>query len=233
MGKRGPIAILVVVCLLLAMASFAIAAPRAQDIIVPGGPRGDIQSLYRSFDGGAYEAPVVSLAPFDEDTGAAITIDVVHHETHEGEMWHAESTSASVANNASVDLLFHAGGGVEPHSVFEVLAGGQVTVSLYESPVISNTGIALAYYNMNRTITETAHSQIYLTPVLTSTGSVALVNARLLPGGTSPQTRVGGGIRQGTEWILAPGKYYLLRVTNTSGSATAVNMIMEWYEEQQ
>ncbi len=235
MRYRPALMAIVAACVLVAAlwAGVLIASPPAQDVIVPMGTTGDIQQLYRSFDGGAWEAPVVSLAPFDDATGAAVTIDVVHHETHEGEMWHAERTVTGVSDAASVNLLLHVGGAVDAHAVFEVLASGQVTVSLFESPTINTLGTAVAVYNMNRNITDTAHSQLYHTPVITTTGTTALVNGRLLPGGNSPTTRVGGGIRQNTEWILAPGKYYLLRVTNTSGSSAAINTVVEWYEEAQ
>lgn len=118
------------------------------DIILQDGRRTDLQIAYRSFDVGAYEAPVMTLAPADATTGAALVIETLHH-----------------------------------------------------------------------------------TPTVTATGSVALVNGRILPGGNSPQTRVGDGIRQGVEWILAPAAGYLLRVTNTSGAAIACNVALEWYEE--
>lgn len=55
----------------------------------------------------------------DNTTGAPQTIDTVHHEVHEGEMFHASHTNGSVANGASVDLLLSTGY-KECHTVFEV-----------------------------------------------------------------------------------------------------------------
>jgi len=69
------------------------------------------------------------------------------------------------------------------------------------------------------------------TPTVTATGTVTLVNGRILPGGNSPTTRVGGGIRSGAERILKPSTKYLMRVNNSSGSTIAVNVVLEWYEE--
>lgn len=202
-----------------------------QDVITTDGPlTTGMARLYRDF--GDFQTETIALAPFDETTGAALVISTEHHEVHEGEMWHAERTVASVADGATTDLLVRVGGLYEAHTVFEVLASGQVTVSLYESPTVGSEGVEMDVYNMRRTVTETAHSHVFHTPTITSTGSVALVNGRLLPGGTSPTTRVGGGIRQGVEWILAPGTYYLLRVRNNSGAAATINTIMEWYEEE-
>lgn len=201
------------------------------DIIVQGGPRGDIEQLYRQFDDGAYEALTVALAPFDETTGAALVIDTVHHEVHEGEMFHASHTNGSVSNGANVDVLLATGAAVETHASWEVFAGGQVTIYLYEAPTVSANGTALTVYNMKRDSLNAPDGLLYHTPTVSATGSVALVNGRILPGGTSPTTRVGGGIRSGAEWILAPDTLYLLRVANTSGGTIAVNVVLEWYEE--
>ncbi len=199
------------------------------DVIEQSGRRGDLQTLYRSFDNGAYEAPTVALAPYDETTGAALTIDIVHHEVHEGEMFHVAHTNASVSNGASVDVLLVTGA-KEAHTVWEVFAGGLVSVYLYEGPT-ATPGTALNAYNMKRTSTREPTATVTHTPTGITTGSVALVNGRILPGGNSPTTRVGGGIRAGSEWILKPATKYLLRVNNGSGGAIPINVVLEWYEE--
>lgn len=183
--------------------------------------------LYRDF--GTYEAQVMAIAPFDETTGAALMIDVVHHEVHEGEMFHAAYTNASVSNGANVDLQITTGL-KEAHTSWEVFAGGQVTVSLYEAPTTS-AGTAVTAYNMKRLSANVPLSAVVHTPTVSATGSITLVNGRILPGGTSPTTRVGGGIRSGSEWILKPSTKYMMRVNNSSGGTIAVNVVLEWYEE--
>lgn len=227
--KRAVRPIVIGLVLVAALAGgIAVARPVAQDVLLPGGPAGG-NTLYRDF--GTYQAQTVSLAPFDEETGASIGIDIVHHEVHEGEMRHGGYTVSSLGNGASLDLLLDVGA-VDAHSTWEVFAGGQVAVSLWESPTVGSLGTALPVWNMNRSVTTTAASALYHTPSVTATGTITLVNARILPGGTSPTTRVGGGIRSGAEWILAPETAYLMRVTNTSGGSIAVNVVTEWYEEE-
>lgn len=226
--KAGRALIVAVVLVAALAAGVAIGRPAQQDVIVPGGPVGGMAQLYRDF--GDYQAQVVSLAPFDDQTGGAIVMDVVHHEVHEGEMRHGGYTVTSLGNGANLELLLDVGA-VDAHSTWEVFAGGQVVVSLWESPTVGSLGTALPVWNMNRTVTTTAASALYHTPSVTATGTITLVNARILPGGTSPTTRVGGGIRSGAEWILAPETAYLMRVTNTSGGSIAVNVVTEWYEE--
>jgi len=186
--------------------------------------------LYRDF--GTYEAQVMALAPFDEMTGAALVIDTIHHEVHEGEMFHASHTNGSVSNGAKVDMLLVTGAAVETHVSWEVFAGGQVTVYLYEGATTSANGTAITVYNMKRNSLNAPDGVVTHTPTVTATGTTALVNGRILPGGTSPTTRVGGGIRSGAEWILKPGTKYLMRITNTSGGTIAINVALEWYEEE-
>lgn len=182
---------------------------------------------------------ILRRTPFDNTTGALLMVDTIHHEVHEGEMFHAEHTFATVANGNSVELLMLTSATVETHATWEVLAGGLVTVSLFEAPTIEvvdevySEGTPLALYNMKRSAhnTNLPTCYVFYSPTVTDAGPDALVNGRILPGGTSPQTRVGGGIRAGTEWIMASETYYLLRVTNGSGGAISISMVVEWYEE--
>jgi hypothetical protein len=212
---------------LLAAALFAGAAfAQGDDIIIPGGPRSDMAALYRDF--GEWQAPVMSLAPFDAVSGAPYWLDVAHYEIHYGGMFHAEHTVAVVGNNAAVDMLFRTGD-VADHTIFEVAVGGQSTVQLWESPTISVTGTAVPSWNMNREITRTANTLIYHTPTITATGAITLVN-RIIPAGATAQTRVGGQSSKGVEWVLAPETDYLLRITNTSGGNIPISVVWEWYE---
>jgi hypothetical protein len=114
--------------------------------------------------------------------------------------------------------------------VWEVFAGGLVSVYLYEGPT-ATAGTALTAYNMKRSSLIAPTATVTHTPTNVTAGSVALVNGRILPGGNSPTTRVGGGIRSGIEWILKPSTKYLMRVNNGSGSNTPINIVLEWYEE--
>lgn len=163
----------------------------------------------------------------DEKTGALATLDVIHHEVHEAEMYIGEY-SASVLNGASLNirLLTSTGGS---HTTFEINVGGQSLLYIYEAATISG-GTTLAVYNMNRQDTPGPQPfQMWHTPIVMATGTTALVNGRLLAGGTSPTTRVGTGSRPGLEWILKVSTEYLIRVTNNSGATIVVNVVVNGY----
>lgn len=169
---------------------------------------------------------------FDTTTGGLVTLETIHHEVHEGEMFHTGYTNSNLANGNNVDMLFVTGA-KEAHATWEVFAGGQVTVTLYEAPTVAggSEGTALTVYNMKRASLNAPVSAAYHTPTVGATGTTTLVNGRILPGGNSPTTRVGGGIKSGAEWILKPSTKYLLRANNSSGGAIACNVVLEWYEE--
>lgn len=204
------------------------------DILIPKRDAGSDYNL-RLVDKTTYHAPATVVmfddVLVDDQTNALKTIDTVHHEVHEGEMWHASYTNSNVANGANLDFVMVTGATKECHAAFEVFAGGQVTVYLYEAPTLSNNGTGVTAYNMKRSHVGSATATTTHTPTVTQTGTTALVNGRILPGGTSATTRIGGGIRTGVEWILAANTKYLLRCTNSSGGAIAINAVVEWYEE--
>lgn len=189
--------------------------------------RDDVLTKFADF--GAYHAEVVTVEPRDAVTGAVVTIDTIHHEVHEGEMFHAEHVATTVANNASLDLLINPGA-VDQHLALSVTAGGACRVYVYENPTASG-GTAVPVYNMLRSSANPTLATVAHTPTVTATGSTAIVPGRYVPGGASAQTRVGGTIRTGTEWIYKASTPYLVRITNVSGQAVFVDAALEWYAE--
>lgn len=175
--------------------------------------------------------PVYIMGPGIDEEGILIGIEWEHHLVHEAKLFNAEH-SASVGNNNNLDVRIFPGiaGATELHTAIQINAGGQCTVYLYESPSQSG-GTPLVEVNLNRKSTRTLSWSFTHTPTVTNVGTTPLVNGRILPGGTSPTTRVGGGIRPATEWILHNTKEYLLRITNTSGGTIAINPVFEVYEE--
>lgn len=166
-------------------------------------------------------------AIYDTLTGALSVIDTVHHNVHDGKFWEAEHNSSSVANNASLDVRFKTT--KDFHFTASVSAGGQSQIFLYEGANISG-GTALKVWNNYRGRGDAGNPiSAWHTPVVTSTGVNTLVNGRIVVGGTSPTTRVGGALRQNSEIIVSPNTEYLLRVTNISGAAVAVSIAIGGY----
>ena len=155
-----------------------------------------------------------------------VIIDSVHDEVHEGEMMKCGYSSASVANNASLNVLLTTGN-AEAHAAIRYSAGGEGQCYLYESPTVSG-GTALSIYNMKRNSTRTAATTAKHTPTVSATGNVALID-EFLPCGSGGQAG-GGAVRLGTEWILKPSTDYLLRFTNQAATAQQASIAVEFYE---
>ena len=164
---------------------------------------------------------------FDEDVGALNVIDAVHREVHEGHVFTAEH-SANVANGNSLEILITTGT-KQAHAAFSIAAGGQVTVYFFEA-TSKTAGTGITPRNHNRNKSDNTNVTVAHTPGGAGDGT-AIVNGRLLPGGATQQTRIGATARSNLELILRPSTKYLLRVTNTSGSAIDINPVFVYYEE--
>ena len=167
--------------------------------------------------------------PIDEASDALVTIENAMQEIHGGEMFSAEYT-ASVMNNNSLNLQIKTGATKNAYLTINVAAGGQCVVYFYENPT-TTSGSAVTIHNMNRTSQNITACTVLHSPSVSSIGTTALINGRLVPGGTSAQTRVGGMARLGTEWVLKVDTKYLLRAINVSGGTIMINAVFEFYEE--
>src|SRR5512139_1122933 len=117
----------------------------------------------------------------DEITGALVTIEVPHHEVHEGEYFTASIYSSSVANNGTLMVLLRTGATRWDHLVFEVAAGGNYECELLEKPTVTGAGTALTAHNMKRGSPNAAQTTIFHTPTIA--GGV-LLRWFMSPGGT-------------------------------------------------
>lgn len=159
-------------------------------------------------------------------------IPYVHHKVHESVTFQSSYKTpegSDVADDASQDWLIQVRADRVPHLVYEVACGGDAEVSLYEAPTVSSNGTALARVNMDRNSQGGSDVLTFRDPTVTVVGN--LIQNTLIPGGTQPRT--GGGVgRQNTEWLLRLNTLYLLRVTNRSGGAQPVSVLIQWYEKE-
>lgn len=168
----------------------------------------------------------------DDITNSLQMIDVVHHEIHEGETYQASYKSpdaSNIADNGTIDILVKTGAKY-CHLAFEIAAGGDAEILLYEDTTTSNDGTPLVEHNMNRGIADSATAAAFHTPTVTDVGT--LLENRFVPGGAGGNSQGGSGtIRPGTEWILNINKNYLVRGINRAGTAQPMSNIVQWYEE--
>ncbi len=163
-----------------------------------------------------------------QETNTLRTVLSEESEVHDGLMFSLDR-SLDVGDDVFTYLWMHVGAS-PAHVAIGVWGGGQLGVSLWETPTVSG-GIAILPHNLNRTSSTMPLAVISHTPTIASLGSTPLFTNTVLPGGTGNNTRIGGGARSTLEWIFSPGSDYLLGVQNVSGGTVSVTMELDWNEE--
>lgn len=163
----------------------------------------------------------------DEITGAAVTIPVVHHEVHEGEMFSVSVFSLVNANGDDISILLRTGNTLYGHLTFTATGGGDAQVRLLEAPTVSAVGNALTEYNMKRYSTDVPEIATFGNPTYIEQ---AVLTSFLVPGGSGGNAQ-GGVVRQDTEWILRLNTDYVIELTNIAGNNQPLSLVAQWYEE--
>lgn len=155
-----------------------------------------------------------------------VQIDHAHYQIHAGLSFLASRIATAVANGANHDIRFKTGANA-CHVQIDVSCSAKSQFLIYEGATIS-AGTAIDVKNSNRASTRTATATITHTPTVTATGSNIILN-RLIGTGSSGAPVLGSpGGR--IEFIFKPNTEYLLRNTNTSGTAADMNTVISFYE---
>lgn len=154
-----------------------------------------------------------------------VTIDVGHHQRHEGESFGACFADDALADTEQINLLIKPQATTYPHMLYHVTCPSAFTIQLYKDVSATVDGSAVKVLNHNQNMDVSANTLIYHTPTIASTGS--LMEQYYIGGGSQ---RAGGSNRSEGEWILKPEVNYLLRVTSRANGNSG-SVVLDWYEE--
>lgn len=156
----------------------------------------------------------------------SVGIDIAHHWNHNGHAFFASYLWPSIANDAVVEMLIQAATGM--HTLYEIAAGGDFDIEVFENPTWSAVGTAVEIFNHNRFSLKTSGSTVTHTPTITDDGTS--MGPKLVPGGTGGNA--GGGQNGGyeREIILKTGNNYLIRITNRAGLTKRASIALDWYQ---
>jgi hypothetical protein len=164
-----------------------------------------------------------NVADLDEKTGYLVGIDILHHKTHEGELF--ISCDYQTSANPTYWLVINPGTTEEYHSDFTLASDVAGLLEIFKSPNVGtfNKGTQYYGYNTNDKVGGTSTLLKYAVPAgLTGTGT-KIFQRRIGAGG--PQ-KVGGVDRGYTEFILANNGTYLWRFTpDASAKFTLQNVL--------
>lgn len=166
----------------------------------------------------------------DDLTGLIGTIDVVHHEIHEGEHFfiqnYIEVVGSGVLNHVWLT------GAKDVHMTFSVNgADAGIILQTYEGVTADSDGTLLTPLNNKRESLTASTVTVRRNPGnIVTTNATLLRSSRLGTSGGVAQ-RTSGNIDRGNEAILKKNTKYLVRVTNLSSSANNINVDYQWYEQ--
>ena len=159
----------------------------------------------------------------DDMTGSLITVDMAHHECHEGSAFQAHYVD-TLGNGASYELLFVVADTTKwPHMLYDFLAQGGVSIGVYEGPAVTGSGTPVSVFNRNRNSLTANGLLLFHTPTTTADGTLiwsANFGAKGVP----------TAHRGDDEYILKQAEKYLIRVTNATAVNNLVMAMFNWYE---
>jgi len=157
----------------------------------------------------------------DDVENSLVTMDLAHHEVHEGEHFFLRSYDFVPLNNG-LGFLFYLNGSDDMHIIIEVFNKIEANYSLIENPTITNNGTKIDYLNRNRNYNDTDSIIIFKNPTF-SGGKYIAKNS------FGERRQFGGEARDINELIFKRNTSYVLYVENIGNGINTINYIFDWY----
>lgn len=167
-----------------------------------------------------------------------VTTQNVQNEIMLGTVYRFSYRVASLAAAASFYILFN------PTDTDTIYKGkwslstlkSSVTFEGFEDATVSDLGVLIPVYNMNRNATSLTDSILYHTPTVSETGDKYLPDSYIYADESSQgQLSLTTSSSLQDEWsaVFNPTKKYLYKITNVGDTATAVTVSGRYIEEKQ
>ena len=158
----------------------------------------------------------------DTRSHALAVIDVTHDALHDGTLF-GYSTVQNITGSGNLTFLIIPSASHLIHFSYTITTDAEASLDIYEASNVSDNGTPVTPLNHDRTSSNLPMSSLFVTPTITSLGPL-LTTDRWGAG-----KQLGGGISPAEEWLLAPGKTYIIRITNQTVSSQYVALDFFWY----
>lgn len=152
--------------------------------------------------------------------------DDPHSRIHQGKMYHTGAIVASLANDASFNVILTTPASDYPHVVMSPSLDGSTDVFIFEGATFTG-GTSLSIVNLNRNSSNTFDGSAVHTPATIPSDGTQIFGCHV-SGSTGPHA---GGTGDGFdfEYDLKPSTNYLFRITNRSGQAQRGGICLYFY----
>jgi hypothetical protein len=159
-------------------------------------------------------------------SGAMKVIPTDHSVIHEGKGFNVSANFAAVPNAGVKNIAFKTPASKSVHLKFREFwtSGSKFNVILYEDPTNAPTGgTDMTAVNRNRNSQGTTAMQaIKHSATIDTTGATSLDSITFGANATYRPLEL--------EFVLKPNKWYIVQMTNGSGSNADINAFLFWYE---
>ena len=168
-----------------------------------------------------------AVAGIDSIANTLETIELEHHEVHEGNFYTISDYDNDVDIIAPKYWHLKTPDTVKRiHIKMEVGANGADLVEFFETPTLTGNGTALTPKNNDRNSANATTLLVYYDPTVTADGT--RITADLI-GTNNNKTIIGGSIRNGAEFILKRNTSYLVKFSPVADN-TKATFKAEFYE---
>jgi hypothetical protein len=162
-----------------------------------------------------------------DEFGSAHGIDVRTSRVHQGRLYGHSGIHAALPTSGTAYHLIDTTSLTAPSMHLRIddisVQGTPFWFELYENAAVSSVGAPAAVKNLNRMYPDDNTVKVYDSPVVTSVGGV--IGGVVLTSGAQ-------GDLGDHEWVLEPGKHYLVKVWNRSlVAAYDYSLGLTWSEE--
>lgn len=158
---------------------------------------------------------------------ARANIPIEHHMVHKGKYFFVTDYDSDV--DIATPKYWHIkspNSTTRIHLVIMLTTDLAAVIEFFESPTTTDDGTQLTAYNADRNSTNTPTATFYYDPTVSADGTL-LQKDRL--GTDKPPSRLGGHIRNATEFILKQNTAYLVKISPESDN-TKISLNIEFYE---
>ena len=170
-----------------------------------------------------------NMMEIDQISKSARTIDTIHAEVHEGELFTAAGSTATLADTDTATWLMIAPGSpIMTHTAFALTTSAGGKAELFENTNASANGTAITPFNNKRFSDNIAALSMFVGPTVGTGSDGTLIDIKQIGGGD--KGKIGAEARSEGEWILGYGSVYMVRFTSQGGTNN-VSLTSQWYEE--
>lgn len=166
------------------------------------------------------------LVDVNDNSHGLVTMDVFHHNIHEGNAYITGHYFSSINNGDNADVLI-VNGKHECNIEATATCQGDMLIFLYKNTIVTSNGTAVDVMNLNDNSVKQADALFYHTPTISSVGEMWHPQS-YIPGGKQGSFS-GADSSERHEFVLKRGGSYLIRAQNQSGTPSKMSIDIQFY----